>query len=143
MRALLRAKQSTDQLEDADTVDPRAGPRGRKPRPFHGGHVERVANYAVALGRAVGLDQTQCEACGGPASLHDIGKICVPDSILLKPGKLTSDEPPNHGAARRGGLRTAAPAAHFADVLPAVALSSRAARRFRLSARLAGSRGCR
>jgi len=56
------------------------------------GHSERVAKYAVTIGRQLGLsreDLTRIEAAG---YLHDIGKIGVPDSILNKEGPLTDEE---------------------------------------------------
>ncbi|MDP9481946.1 MAG: HD-GYP domain-containing protein [Chloroflexota bacterium] len=57
---------------------------------FH--HSERVANYAVALAGELGLDQALIELIEQAASVHDLGKIGVPDRVLLKPGPLTTDE---------------------------------------------------
>jgi putative two-component system response regulator len=57
-----------------------------------GGHCQRMANLGVAMGLCMGLDRDSLEAlhCGG--YLHDVGKVGIPDSILLKPGKLTAAE---------------------------------------------------
>lgn len=56
------------------------------------GHSSRVTELAMALGRRVGLPPEQLEVLEIGSILHDIGKIGVPDSLLLKPGTLTSEE---------------------------------------------------
>jgi putative nucleotidyltransferase with HDIG domain len=56
------------------------------------GHSERVVSFSLRLGREVGLDAETMRSLEFGALLHDIGKIGVPDSILLKPGKLTDAE---------------------------------------------------
>lgn len=56
------------------------------------GHSKRVTAYTLALGRAVGLSGRDLRIVGRGAFLHDIGKMAIPDSILRKPGKLTSEE---------------------------------------------------
>lgn len=57
-----------------------------------GNHVLRVGYFARQLAREIGLDDHFCETVFLAAPLHDIGKIGIPDAILLKPGKLTSEE---------------------------------------------------
>jgi HD-GYP domain-containing protein (c-di-GMP phosphodiesterase class II) len=57
---------------------------------FH--HSERVASYAVSLAGELSLDQSLIELIEQAASVHDLGKIGVPDRVLLKPGPLTTDE---------------------------------------------------
>lgn len=57
-----------------------------------GNHVRRVARYAKLLGELVGLDEEQIQMLYSASPMHDIGKIGIPDAILLKPGKLDSDE---------------------------------------------------
>ncbi len=57
-----------------------------------GRHVIRVGEISAALGRALGLDDWRVEMLGEAAPLHDIGKIGVPDRILLKPGSLAPEE---------------------------------------------------
>jgi HD-GYP domain-containing protein (c-di-GMP phosphodiesterase class II) len=56
------------------------------------GHSDRVALIAKRLGAELGLDHQQCEQLYLAGLLHDIGKIGVPDEVLLKPGKLTDSE---------------------------------------------------
>ncbi|HEX2029707.1 MAG TPA: HD domain-containing phosphohydrolase [Nitriliruptorales bacterium] len=55
-------------------------------------HTERVGVAAALLGDRVGLDAADVESLRRAAPLHDIGKIGVPDEILLKPGPLTAEE---------------------------------------------------
>jgi putative nucleotidyltransferase with HDIG domain len=56
------------------------------------GHSKRVTAYTVALAREMRLSAAELKVIARGAFLHDIGKIAIPDSILLKPGKLTPDE---------------------------------------------------
>jgi putative nucleotidyltransferase with HDIG domain len=56
------------------------------------GHSDRVAEYAEALTRKLDLGDEMLNAVRCAGYLHDIGKIGIPDAILLKPGKLTDDE---------------------------------------------------
>lgn len=60
--------------------------------PWVVGHSRRVATYAVAIGRELGLDQPKLAAVQTAGLLHDLGKIAIPESILNKPGRLTADE---------------------------------------------------
>jgi CHASE2 domain-containing sensor protein len=57
-----------------------------------GRHVERMGELAERLGLALGLSPAQAETLRHAAVAHDIGKIAVPDRILLKPGRLNPDE---------------------------------------------------
>lgn len=56
------------------------------------GHCERVATYAVAVARALGLDAARQTTVQVGAYLHDVGKVRIPHEILNKPGKLTREE---------------------------------------------------
>ena len=60
--------------------------------PYTRGHSERVTRYAVALGERLGLSASDRDVLWRGATLHDIGKICIPDAILNKPGPLTPEE---------------------------------------------------
>jgi len=55
-------------------------------------HTQRVGRTAALLGERLGLDPDWCELIRHAAPLHDVGKLGMPDSILLKPGKLTPEE---------------------------------------------------
>jgi HD-GYP domain-containing protein (c-di-GMP phosphodiesterase class II) len=56
------------------------------------GHSLRVAYYCVTVGREMGLSEAEIYELEVSALFHDIGKIGVPDSVLLKPSRLTDDE---------------------------------------------------
>ena len=55
-------------------------------------HILRVQRYAVATAAHMGLDGSEMEAINTGALLHDIGKLGVPEYVLLKPGRLTDEE---------------------------------------------------
>ena len=57
-----------------------------------GEHVHRVAGHVRRIAEAMSLDAGECERLALASTMHDIGKIGVPDAILLKPGRLTDDE---------------------------------------------------
>jgi putative nucleotidyltransferase with HDIG domain len=56
------------------------------------GHSKRVTAYSLALARAIGLSNDEIKIIARGAFLHDIGKMAIPDKILLKPAKLTPEE---------------------------------------------------
>jgi HD-GYP domain-containing protein (c-di-GMP phosphodiesterase class II) len=60
--------------------------------PYTFNHSQRVAIYCHAIGRRLGLGASEIELLTVAAKVHDIGKIRIPDSILLKPAKLTDEE---------------------------------------------------
>jgi putative nucleotidyltransferase with HDIG domain len=55
-------------------------------------HSQRVVEYTLAIARRLSIKGAELEEIGRGALLHDIGKIGVPDAVLLKPGKLTPEE---------------------------------------------------
>jgi putative two-component system response regulator len=57
-----------------------------------GMHVIRMSKYSQLIALDIGLDETQAELILNASPMHDIGKIGIPDNILLKPGKLTDEE---------------------------------------------------
>ena len=59
---------------------------------YTGGHSERVATYSRDIAREMGMTEEECQVIYQAGILHDVGKIITPDSILLKPGKLTEQE---------------------------------------------------
>lgn len=56
------------------------------------GHSDRVSEYSVLIGEKLGLPEDQIKTLRIGGLFHDIGKIGIPDSILLKPDKLSDDE---------------------------------------------------
>ena len=59
---------------------------------YTAGHSRRVQQLALAIGRELGLSQAELDLLGHAALFHDIGKLAIPDAILLKPATLTTDE---------------------------------------------------
>jgi len=57
-----------------------------------GAHIKRMAHYATAVARSLGLDDEMAETILYATPMHDVGKIGIPDRILLKRGPLTADE---------------------------------------------------
>jgi methanogenic corrinoid protein MtbC1 len=57
-----------------------------------GAHIERIGRFSTLLAEQLGMDQEFCEKLSHAAPLHDVGKVAIPDSILLKPGPLTPAE---------------------------------------------------
>jgi PAS domain S-box-containing protein len=57
-----------------------------------GNHVKRVAEYSKLLALLAGVDEEKANFLYAASPMHDIGKVAIPDTILKKPGKLTSDE---------------------------------------------------
>ncbi len=57
-----------------------------------GEHIQRVGQCAEKLALQLGISAHEAHLIGRAATLHDIGKIAIPDSVLLKPGKLTNEE---------------------------------------------------
>ncbi|MBN1869022.1 MAG: response regulator [Candidatus Omnitrophica bacterium] len=89
----LKVRERTEQLYQSqiDTIH-RLG-RAIEYRDSETGiHTARMSLYIYHLTTALGFGPEECEIISTASSLHDIGKIAIPDSILKKPGKLTSDE---------------------------------------------------
>jgi PAS domain S-box-containing protein len=57
-----------------------------------GNHVKRVAEYSKILALLAGVDEEEANILYAASPMHDIGKVAIPDTILKKPGRLTSDE---------------------------------------------------
>jgi hypothetical protein len=87
---------------------------------YTGGHSQRVRRFCLAIGAELGLDEDQLARLGHAALLHDVGKVAVPDAILMKPGRLTEEEfeaikrHPGEGARIVGRLR------RLQELVPAV-----------------------
>jgi methylmalonyl-CoA mutase cobalamin-binding subunit len=57
-----------------------------------GAHIERIGRLSTLLAEQIGMDPEFCEQLSHAAPLHDVGKVAIPDAILLKPGPLTAEE---------------------------------------------------
>jgi putative two-component system response regulator len=92
VRSLTRLKRYTDELDSAASVILTLGKTIEARDPYTQGHCERLAGYATALGVHLGLSDDQQLALYRGGYLHDVGKVGIPDAILLKPGPLKLDE---------------------------------------------------
>jgi putative two-component system response regulator len=92
VRTNVRVQRHTDTLDSADSIILGLGLTIEARDSGTRGHCERIADYASALGRHLGLDATQCATLHKGGFLHDVGKIGVSDAVLLKPGPLTPSE---------------------------------------------------
>ncbi len=92
VRSLLRLKEFTDELENAEAVlfSLALGVEARDP--YTGDHCARLANSAMELGRHLGLDYDNLVALRRGGYLHDLGKVIIPDDILKKGSGLTPEE---------------------------------------------------
>jgi putative two-component system response regulator len=91
-RSLLRMKSLYDSLDDAERVIFALARAVEAKDPFTETHTERVGFSARSLGAALGLGDLEQEDLYRGGIVHDIGKIGIPDSILLKPGPLDAAE---------------------------------------------------
>ena len=85
---LLRVRQLLGQLERAEAVITTLALTIEARDPYTLGHCDRLSRYSVAVGEALGLDAEMVRSLRLGGYLHDLGKISVPDGILLKPGPL-------------------------------------------------------
>ena len=92
VRSLIRIKRYTDDLDSAESVIVSLALTIEARDPSTDGHCQRLAAYAAALGVELGLGEDDLAALERGGFLHDIGKVGIPDSVLLKPGALTRDE---------------------------------------------------
>ena len=92
VRSLLRIKRYADELESAESVLLALARSIEAKDPYTEGHCERLSSYAVKFGTRLGLESEEITALRIGGVVHDIGKVAVPDAILLKPSALTPDE---------------------------------------------------
>ena len=120
VRSLLKLKLRTDELERAELVLFTLARSIEGKDPYTHGHCERLADYSARLGEQLGLPEEQLTALRRGGVVHDIGKIAVPDSILLKPGKLSEEEWKLMREHPVVGERICAPLKSFRSVLPII-----------------------
>ena len=120
VRSLLSLKAYTDELEQVESVLYVLARTVEGKDPYTEGHCERLSKYSVRLGRRLGLSEEQLVALRRAGIVHDIGKVAVPDSILLKPGPLTPEEWEIMRQHPIVGERICAPLKTFRLVLPII-----------------------
>lgn len=91
---LLKLRQAQRSLKEAAAQDliMRLSHMAESRDPETGRHIERMAQYSHIIAGQMGLDEHQQQLILLAAPMHDIGKVAIPDHILLKPGRLTPDE---------------------------------------------------
>lgn len=92
VRSLMQLKHFTDELDSAEVVLRSLALMIEARDAYTQGHCERLARYATRLGERLGLPPEDLLALSKGGYFHDIGKIAIPDCILLKPGPLTPEE---------------------------------------------------
>ncbi|OGR82875.1 MAG: hypothetical protein A2902_07830 [Elusimicrobia bacterium RIFCSPLOWO2_01_FULL_64_13] len=92
IRSLLRVKALNDELEEAENIIFTLARMIEAKDSYTLGHADRVARFAVILGRILKRTPEELEILDKGGVLHDIGKMAIPDSILLKPGSLSKEE---------------------------------------------------
>jgi putative two-component system response regulator len=119
-RSLLRLKEYTDELENAETVLFSLALSIEAKDPYTRGHCDRLSSYSEALGRRLGLPQEECVALRRAGVVHDVGKIGVPEHVLLKNGPLNEEEWAIMKQHPISGERICSPLKSFRLVLPII-----------------------
>jgi putative two-component system response regulator len=115
VRSLSRLKRYTDELESAESVIMSLALIVEARDAYTEGHCDRLAAYAVGVGRTMGLPEEDLAALRRGGLMHDVGKIGIPDAVLQKPSRLTPHEfeiVKQHtliGERLCGGMRSLAP----------------------------------
>jgi putative two-component system response regulator len=120
VRSLLRSKAHTDELERAESVLFALARSIEGKDPYTQDHCARLSDYAFRLGERLQLPPDQLTALHRAGIVHDIGKVAVPDAILLKPARLTEEEWAIMRQHPAVGERICAPLKAFRLVLPII-----------------------
>ena len=120
VRSLLNLKSYTDELERAESVVFALARSIEGKDPYTEGHCERLAEYSSRLGKRIGLPSELITALRWGGIVHDIGKVAVPEAILLKPGPLTPEEWEIMRHHPVTGERICSPLRSFRYVLPII-----------------------
>jgi putative two-component system response regulator len=120
VRALLKTKLYIDQLENAETVIFSLAMAIEGRDPYTNGHCHRLSDYGMKLAQKIGLADHELDAVRKGGVIHDIGKIAVPDNVLLKPAKLTPEEYEIMKIHPEAGENICKPLKSLAPVLPII-----------------------
>ncbi len=120
VRSLLNQKAYTDELERAESVLCALALSIEGKDPYTEGHCERLSHYSVELGKRMGLPEETLISLRRSGIVHDIGKVAVPDAVLLKPSRLTPQEMDIIRQHPVVGERICAPLNSFRLVLPII-----------------------
>src|SRR5512139_2489814 len=92
VRSLARIKRHVDEMDSASAIISTLAVMVETRDGHSEGHCHRMAHYASALGRALGLGETDLQALHRGGFLHDIGMLAIPDSLLRTPGPLRPED---------------------------------------------------
>lgn len=120
VHSLIRLKQFTDELDNAEAVLSSLALSIEAKDPYTEGHCDRLSKYSIAVAERLGLPEDLRVALRRGGLVHDIGKLAVPEHILLKPGPLTPDERKIMEQHTIAGERICAPLRSFRHVLPII-----------------------
>jgi putative two-component system response regulator len=120
VRVLLKQKAYTDELERAEAVLFALARSIEAKDRYTEGHCERLARYSADLGTRLGLAPEEVKALRRAGVVHDIGKVAVPDAVLLKKGPLNRKEWEVMRQHPLVGERICAPLKSFQLVLPVI-----------------------
>jgi len=120
VRSLLRLKHFTDELENAETVLCSLALSIEAKDPYTEGHCHRLAKYSVRLAEQLSLSEADRVALHRGGIVHDIGKVAVPEHILLKAGPLSLEERRIVEQHPVVGERICRPLKSFRRVLPII-----------------------
>jgi putative two-component system response regulator len=120
VRSLLRIKQFTDELEHAETVLFALALSIEAKDHYTEGHCDRLSQSSEALAKRLSLTEEERIVLRRGGVIHDIGKVAVPDQILLKPGPLTPEERKVMQQHTVVGAGICSPLKSFRSVLPII-----------------------
>jgi putative two-component system response regulator len=120
VKSLVRLKRYTDELDNAENVLYALASSIEAKDPYTEGHCDRLSRYAVALAEHLGLAEDQRQVLRRGGIVHDIGKVAVPDRILLKAGPLDLIERRVMETHTLVGEHICAPMKSFRQVLPLI-----------------------
>lgn len=120
IRSLAALKSFTDELEQAEAVLLALAESIEAKDPYTRGHCERLATYSVRLGERLGVSEEMIVSLRRAGFVHDIGKVAIPDAILLKSGRLTDQEMAIMRSHTIVGERICSPLKSFAAVTPII-----------------------
>ncbi|MFZ0641034.1 MAG: HD domain-containing phosphohydrolase [Candidatus Acidiferrales bacterium] len=120
VRSLLRLKAFTDELENAESVLYTLALSIESRDPCTHGHCTRLAEFSARLGERIGLPADDIVALRRAGVVHDVGKVIVPDAVLLKPGPLTPEERNVIKQHAEAGEHICSPLKSFRTVLPII-----------------------
>ncbi|HEV2289515.1 MAG TPA: HD domain-containing phosphohydrolase [Candidatus Acidoferrales bacterium] len=120
VRSLLRLKSFTDELENAEAVLFALALGIEARDPYTHGHCARLSELSSGMGERMALSAEEITALRRAGIVHDVGKVVVPDAILLKPGPLTAEERSVMKEHPAAGEKICAPLKAFRTVLPII-----------------------